>query len=152
MNFVRPSKDVALPGVGRRVKRRYRLCGKLMTKPRALPLRILPSADQNFLMRLGAGQVAGDKLSNGIVASRLPGWSILADRTHQVVHLVWPTGIEHLVDTGRDAVGKDGSGINQKIAGTPTRPSSALAMKVADAPTGQQRDLDRSEQLRSAEV
>ncbi len=67
-------------------------------------------------------------------------------------YLVWPAVVQHIIDPLRNAALQRRTRIHHKIARPPTGSASVLAMQLADAPSGEQRDLDGAQKLGTPQV
>src|SRR5690348_4445549 len=123
-----------------------------MAQPGALALRILTRFDECcltcFIERQGAPQVLADRA----IARRVPRRGVLRNLCDQSSHFVHPAFGKHLVQSRRDPVGERWSRIDHKIASNAVCWAGACAMKRAHTLPGQERDLDRAKELRSAEM
>src|SRR5215218_11380246 len=101
-----------------------------MPEPGALPLRVLAGVDDDALHRFPFRELAGLELTNRAIASGVPRRRVGRHLADEPSHLVAPTGVEHRVDTGLDALRELRPWIHDEVARRPSRRAVPLAMQI----------------------
>src|SRR5947209_4025866 len=123
-----------------------------MPEPGALPLRVLSGRHDDARLGVALDERPFLELTNRAVATRVPGGCAIRHVAHECADLVAPSSREHIARPRLDAARELVTGVDDEIPRRPARWTAALTMEIAHAPTGEQDDLRRAEQLRAAQM